>query len=112
LDSTDISTSGKGKTPVSTNGVEAYNKEALDDEIRRLIAINVQLIANKIKTEKAKVNLEADKIRLFDEKNFLVAKKEEFRTEIAILNVIGFSNVSICGISESVLKTNTKQIQS
>ncbi len=41
LDSTDISTLDKGKAPASTNGVEAYNKEILGDEIRRLIIVNV-----------------------------------------------------------------------
>jgi len=77
LDNTDISTSGKGKTPVSINGIEAYNKKVLNDKIRRLTTTNVQLITNKIETEKTKVNLKADKIRLLSKKNFLVAKKEE-----------------------------------
>ncbi len=40
-----------------------------------------------METEKAKVNLEADKVRLFGEKNSLVAKKKEFRVEIVVLNV-------------------------
>ena len=57
-----MSTSNKGKTPASTNDVEAYSKEALDDEIRRLTTTNVQLVTDKIKTEKAKVNLEINKI--------------------------------------------------
>ncbi len=61
MDNTDISTSNKGKTPASTNGVEAYNKEALNDEIRRLTTANVQLIIDKMETEKVRVNLEADK---------------------------------------------------
>ncbi len=39
-----------------------------------------------METEKAKVNLEADRVRLFDEKNSLVVKREEFRTEIVTLN--------------------------
>jgi len=69
LDSTDISTLGKGKALVSTSGVEAYNKEILDDEIRRLITANVQLMTDKMETEKIKVNLETDRIRLFGEKN-------------------------------------------
>ena len=47
--------------PVSTNGVEAYNKKALGDEIRKLIATNTQLITNKMETEKTRVNLEIDK---------------------------------------------------
>ena len=43
LDSTDMSTSNKGKALASTNGVEAYSKEALVDEIYRLNAANAQL---------------------------------------------------------------------
>ena len=31
----------KGKAPVSTSGIEAYSKEVLGDEIRRLIVANV-----------------------------------------------------------------------
>ncbi len=63
--------------PVSTNGVEAYNKKALGDEIRKLITTNVQLMINKIKTEKAKVNLETNKTRLLNKKNSLITKREE-----------------------------------
>ncbi len=37
----DISTLNKGKAPASTNNIEAYNKEALDDEIHKLIVTNV-----------------------------------------------------------------------
>ncbi len=78
MDNADISISSKGKVPVFTNDVEAYSKEILGDEIRRLITANVQLITNKIETEKVKVNLKTDKTRLFDKKNSLVVKKEEF----------------------------------
>ena len=88
MDSTDISTSGKSKAPIFISGVEAYNKETLSDEIHRLITANIQLVIDKMETKKVKVNLEIDKIRLFNEKNSLVIKKEEFRTEIAILNVV------------------------
>ena len=95
LNSTDISTSDKGKAPASTNSIETYNKKALNDEIHRLTTANVQLMINKIETEKARVNLEINKARLFDEKNSLIAKREKFRTEIATLNTAGFSNVSI-----------------
>ncbi len=94
LDNTDISTSNKGKTPVSINGVEAYSKEALGDKIHRLTTANAQLVTDKIETEKAKVNLEADRTRLFNEKNSLVAKKEKLRAEIAALNV---ANVLVRG---------------
>jgi len=36
-----MSTSGKGKTPASTNGIKAYSKETLGDEIRKLTTVNV-----------------------------------------------------------------------
>ena len=96
-----MSTSGKGKAPVSTNGVKAYNKEALSDEIRRLIAANAQLMTNKIEIEKTRVNLKANKTRLFGEKNSLVAKKEKLRAEIATLNAI---NVLIRGYQDPFLR--------
>ena len=50
-----------------------------------------------METEKTKVNLETDRARLLDEKNSLVVKREEFRTEIAALNAAGPSNVLIRG---------------
>ncbi len=59
---------------------------------------------NKIKTEKTKVNLEADRIQLFNKKNSLVVKKEEFQTEIAILNTIGLFNVLIYRYQNPLLK--------
>ncbi len=90
-----MSTSGKGKAPVSISGVEAYSKEALGDEIRKLTAANVQLVTDKMEIEKARVNLEADRIQLFGKKNSLVAKREELRIEIAMLNATGPSNVLI-----------------
>src|SRR6266699_3083830 len=43
---------------------------------------------DKIKTKKTRVNLKADKTQLFDEKNFLVVKREELRTEIVTLNIV------------------------
>ncbi len=94
LDNTDISTSNKGKTPISTNDIEAYNKETLDDEIRKLTTANVQLMVNKIETKKTKVNLETNKVRLLGEKNSLVVKRKKLRTEITTLNIAGPSNVS------------------
>jgi len=100
LDSTDISTSGKGKTPASTNGVKTYSKEALGNKIRKLTAANAQLMTDKMETEKTKVNLEADRARLFDEKNSLVAKKEELQAEIATLNA---TNVPIRGHQDPLL---------
>ncbi len=80
---------------VSTNDIEAYSKEVLNDEIRRLITANIQLMIDKMETEKTKVNLEIDKIRLFDEKNSLIAKREKFRAKIITLNVINVQFVII-----------------
>jgi len=62
-------------------------------EIQRFIATNIQLVTDKIKTEKAKVNLETDKIRLLKEKNSLVVKREKLRTEIAVINAVGSFNI-------------------
>jgi len=45
--------------------------------------------------KKARVNLEADRIRLFDKKNSLVIKREEFRAEIVVLNAVGSSNILV-----------------
>ncbi len=77
LDNTDIFTSGKGKTPVSTSGVKVYIKEQLAVEIQRFIIANIQLMTDKIETERTKVNLETDRARLLREKNSLIAKREE-----------------------------------
>ncbi len=54
-------------------------------------------MTDKIEIEKIRINLETDKIRLFDEKNSLVAKKKELRTKIVTLNTAGFFNVLIYG---------------
>ncbi len=94
LDNTDISTLNKGKTSVFTSGVKAYNKKILSDKIRRLTTANVQLMINKIKTKKTKVNLETNKARLFGKKNSLVVKREKLQTEIVTLNV---ANILIRG---------------
>src|SRR6266699_1776827 len=96
-----MSTSNKGKTPASTNDVEAYSKEALDDEIRRLTTTNAQLMTDKIEIEKTKVNLEINRTRLLNKKNSLVVKKKELRAEIAILNV---ANVPIHNHQNPLLK--------
>ncbi|SRR6266566_1634012 len=53
-------------------------------------------MVDKIEIEKAKVNLEVDKTRLFNKKNFLVIKRKELRTKIAVLNIIRFINILIC----------------
>ena len=101
MDNTDISTLSKGKTSVSTNGIKVYNKEILGDKICRLTTANILLVTDKMEIEKAKVNLETDKARLFGKKNSLVIKREEFRTEIVILNVI---NVLVRGYQDPFLK--------
>ena len=61
-------------------------------------------MADKMKTEKARVNLEVDRTRLFDEKNSLVAKREELRVEIVMLNATGFFNVLIYGHQDLLLR--------
>ncbi len=79
------------------NGVEVFIKEQLAVKIQRFSTVNAQLITDKIKTEKIKVNLEADRARLFGEKNFLVAKRKKLRAEIATLNTAGLFNILIYG---------------
>ncbi len=77
----------KGKALVSMSDVKVYNKKTLSDKIRRLIIVKIQLIIDKIETEKIKVNLKIDKIQLFGEKNSLVVKRKKLRIEIVILNI-------------------------
>ncbi len=101
LNNTDISTSGKNKAPISTNNIEAYNKETLNDKICKLTTTNIQLMIDKIEIEKAKVNLEANKIQLFGEKNSLIVKRKELQAEIAILNI---SNISTRRYQNPLLK--------
>jgi len=105
LDSIDISILGKGKAPVSINDVETYSKKILDDKIRKLTTTNVQLMTDKIKTEKTKVNLKADKVQLFDKKNFLIIKRKKLRTEIIILNATKLFNILICRYQNPLLKS-------
>ncbi len=64
-------------------------------EIQRFTAVNVQLVTDKMETERTKVNLEADRVWLLEEKNFLIVKREEFRAKIVVLNVVGSFNVPI-----------------
>ncbi len=90
-----MSTLNKGKTLTSTNGIETYSKKTLNNKIHRLTTTNVQLITNKMETEKVKVNLETDRVRLFGKKNSLIVKREEFRIEIVILNTVKLFNVLI-----------------
>ncbi len=103
MDNTDISILGKGKAPASTNGVESYTKEQLAVEIQRLSTANVQLITDKMETEKIKVNLKVDRTRFFGKKNFLIVKKEELQTEIVVLNVVRLSNASIYSYQDLLL---------
>ena len=77
LNNTDIFISNKGKTLISTNSVEVYTKEQLATEIQRFTIANIQPMTDKIETEKTKVNLEIDKIRLLKKKNSLIVKKKE-----------------------------------
>jgi len=92
-----MSTSGKSKTSVSTSDVEVYTKEQLAVEIQRFTTANVQLVTDKMETERTKINLEADRVRLLKEKNSLVAKREEFWAEIAAMNAARPSNILIYG---------------
>ncbi len=48
-----------------------------------------------METKKVKINLEVDRIQLFDKKNSLVVKREELRTEIVTLNVVGLFNILV-----------------
>ncbi len=52
-------------------------------------------MTDKIKIEKVKVNLKADKTQLFDEKNSLIVKREKLRVKIVALNVTGPPNIPI-----------------
>jgi len=108
LDNTDISILGKGKAPASTNGVEAYSKEALDDKICRLTTANAQLMTDKMETEKTRVNLKADRAQLFGEKNSLVAKREKLRTEIAMLNT---ANIPVRSYQDPLLKPTRDKLK-
>jgi len=111
LDNTDISTLGKGKAFIFINGVEVYSKEALNDKIHRLITANVQLMTDKTETEKTKVNLKADKVRLFDEKNSLIVKRKKLRIEIVILNATGPPNVLIRRYQDPFLRLTQDKLK-
>jgi len=93
LDNNDISTLNKVKAPTSTNGIKAFNKEVLKEEIRRLIIINVQLMNNKLDVEAAKIKLKADKTKLISEKNIFVAKREELQVKLTETIVILIINI-------------------
>ena len=78
----------KGKRPTSTNGVEAYSKEQLAEEIRRLTTTNAQLVNDKLGIEVTNAKLEADKNRLINKKNIFIAKRKKLRTELAATRTI------------------------
>ncbi len=61
-------------------------------------------MTNKIESEKVKINLEADRMRLLGEKNSLIVKREEFRIEIVILNATGPFNILICRYQDLFLR--------
>ncbi len=61
-----------------------------------------------METEKAKVNLEADKARLLGEKNSLVAKREELQAEIVALNI---TNVPIRGHQDLLLRPTQDKLK-
>ncbi len=58
-----------------------------------------------MKTKKAKVNLETNRVQLLNEKNSLVTKKEELQTKIATLNVAGPFNVLVHRYQDLLLKS-------
>ncbi len=72
----------------------AYNLiKALGEEIYRFIAINIQLINDKLNVKAVKTKLEADKIRLINEKNIFVVKREELRVELTKAVVIFITSI-------------------
>ena len=89
---------------VSTNRIKTYIKEQLIIEIQRFITVNVQLVTDKMETERTKVNLETDKVQLLKEKNFLIVKKEELRTKIATMNAVGFFNLLVRSYQDPLLR--------
>ncbi len=106
-----MSTSSKGKASASINGTKAYTKEQLAVEIQRLSTANAQLINDKIKTEKIKVNLEANRARLLGKKNSLIAKREELRAEITVLNAVGPSNAPVRGYQDPLLNQGRDKLK-
>ena len=101
----------KGKALVSMSDVKVYNKKTLSDKIRRLIIVKIQLIIDKIETEKIKVNLKIDKIQLFGEKNSLVVKRKKLRIEIVILNATGPPNVLIRRYQDPFLRLTQDKLK-
>ncbi len=64
-----------------------------------------------MKIEKVRVNLEANRVQLFGEKNFLVVKREELRAEIITLNAAGFSNVPIRRYQNPLLRPTRDKLK-
>ena len=96
--------STKGKRSVSTSDVEAYSKEQLAEEIYRLIAANAQLVNDKLRTKATNVKLEADKNKLINKKNILVAKREELQTELEATRAIPTVAPAVTNIGRDKLK--------
>jgi len=68
-------------------------------------------MTDKIKTEKAKINLKTNRIQLLNKKNSLVAKREELRAEIIILNTAGSFNVPIYRYQDPTLKLTQDKLK-
>ncbi len=64
-----------------------------------------------MKTKKAKINLETDRIRLLDKKNSLIIKREELRTEIAVLNATGSSNILVRSHQDPLLRPTRDKLK-
>jgi len=65
-------------------------------------------VTDKMKIEKAKVNLKTDRTRLFGKKNSLVVKKEELRAEIITLNA---TNVPIRRYQDPLLRLTRDKLK-
>jgi len=111
LDNINIFTSNKNKTPASINSVETFTNKKLTAKIQRLSTTNVQLITDKMETEKIKINLETDRIRLLNKKNSLIAKKEELRTEIAVLNITRLFNILVRSYQNPLLNQGRNKLK-
>jgi hypothetical protein len=94
----------KGKGPASTSGVEAYSKEQLAEEICKLTIANAQLVNDKLGAEATNTKLEADRNKLINEKNILVAKREELRTELEATRAIPAVAPTIANTGRDKLK--------
>ncbi len=118
LDNNDISTLGKAKAPTSTNGIKAFNKKILKEEICRFIITNIQLINDKLNAEAVKIKFEVNKAKLINEKNIFVAKKEELQVELTEAATASTTSIQVSIIivydklkaKKSLLFDKTKEI--